>query len=114
MKKSLVFIGIVIAGGLAYWSGYQYVDSKDQPIPFVSGERELWPVKNKNYVENRFYILKIDGDMLSVYQMPSERLYDSVKLSTLHLEEEEYTELFQGIKFETLTEVFEFLENSMS
>ena len=46
--------------------------------------------------------------------MPEEVLYETVKLESLHLSEKEEEALSEGIFFQTLTEVFEFLENSMS
>ena len=60
------------------------------------------------------YIAKIEQNMLVIYKLPEEIIYDSVKLSTLQLTDSEYTALSNGIDFYSLTEVFGFLENSMS
>ena len=64
--------------------------------------------------KTEYYIAVIEQDMLMIYKMPEETLYDSVKVSTLHIVEEEMTQLQEGMIFEDLTELFGFLENSMS
>ena len=65
-------------------------------------------------INEEHYLAKIEKDMLVIYKMPENVIYDSVRLSTLQLTNSESTALLNGIDFESITEVFEFLENSMS
>ena len=52
--------------------------------------------------------------MLLIYKMPEESIYDSLKTSNLQFQEKDYLQLKNGIVFQSLAEVFEFLESCMS
>ena len=118
MRKKLIFLlGLIIAGILSYYSGYYlYVSSKPQteiiePVTFRHAGN-LTKENTKNVQE--YYLGKIEQDMLNIYKMPENELYESVKADGLHLQESEKKLLYTGQRFESLNEVFEFLENSMS
>ena len=121
MKKKIYFlIGLVAAGIFAYYAGYHgytfnYPQTEllnpmtlQKSVPLSENE------KNISEDEQKYYFGKISQEVLEIYEMPEQILYESVRLNTLHLSEKEKRELSEGVVFMTLTEVFEFLENSMS
>ncbi|MBQ8857994.1 MAG: hypothetical protein IJ024_07630 [Lachnospiraceae bacterium] len=119
MKRTIFFlIGLILAGTFAYFAGY-YVYTAENPKAEVLEPATLQkavPLSNENNLQmnEEYYIAKIEQDVLSIYKMPEETLYDSIELSGLHFVGKEEQELSEGIIFQNLTEVFEFLENSMS
>lgn len=70
-------------------------------------------IKQTGY-EQEYYIAKIEQEMLLIYKMPEESIYDSLKISNLQFQEKDYLQLKNGIVFQSLAEVFEFLESCMS
>lgn len=119
MKKTMLFvISLIAAGTLAYFGGYYFYISEKPKAEFVeqiSLQRSVLQseTEQRNSIPE-YYIAKIEQDMLMIYKMPEETLYDSVETSSLNFHGTEETQLIEGISFESLTEVFEFLENSMS
>lgn len=119
MKKTFVFlIGLVMAGTLAYFGGYYFYISDNPKTEFVEPMTLQRAVQlsdtDLSTDSEEYYIAKIEQDMLMIYQMPGKILYDSVEISSLHFTEKEQPRLLEGMIFQNLTEVFEFLENSMS
>ena len=119
MKRRTIFlmIGIVFAGFLSYLGGYTLVkdDVQMKMVEPVSVQRSL--LRNgsdADYFQKEYYVVWLEKQMLHIYKMPENVIYDSVKLSTLQISEEEKIMLREGVTFETLTDVFGFLENSMS
>ena len=119
MKKTAVFmIGLILAGILAYFSGY-YVYTTRNPKPEMKGsinlQRTVTLSEDKGLAETEeYYIAKIEKEQLMIYKMPEEIVYESVEIRSLHFSEKEKPQLLEGMVFQTLPEVFEFLENSMS
>lgn len=118
MKRRTVFmvVGVVLLGILAYFGGYYYMHEKPQiKIEETMMQRNLLlSGEGNSEIQAEYYVAKIEETMLNIYKMPENMLYDAVKLSSLQLSEEEQERLRAGITFQGLTEVFEFLENSMS
>lgn len=119
MKKTFVAFGVlIILGTFAYFGGYYFYlsgHSKTETVEEISLQRAMRMADMESTVEQQeYYIVKIEQEMLMVYKMPEEILYDSVEISSLHFQEKEQSQLSEGIVFSDLTEVFEFLENSMS
>ena len=121
MKKKIYFlIGLIVAGVLAYYAGYHAYTSErpdaELLTPMILQKSVPLSDTGKNSLDERteYYFVKISREVLEIYEMPEGILYESVKLNTLHLSEKEKQELSEGVVFPTLTEVFEFLENSMS
>lgn len=119
MKKTFfLIIGLIFAGTLAYFGGY-YVYTSENPKTEILEPMALQkavPLSEGSnlQISEEYYIAKIEQDMLLIYKMPEQTLYDSVELNSLHFVGTEEQELAKGMFFENLTEVFEFLENSMS
>ena len=117
MKKTMVIVGIMLAGILSYYAGYLYyteLNSKEHRLESSSVQRTVQLLEmNTNMIEEG-YLARIDQDMLVIYKIPENTIYDSIKMSSLQLTDSEYTALLNGIHFKKLTELFEFLENSMS
>lgn len=119
MKKLIYYMIFLIAGGiLAYFIAYySYMEKLSKPEVLQSVVlQETVPFNDKNLLmkTDNYYLVKIEKDSLIVYTMPEEQIYDSIKLSSLYISENEYEELYNGLVFEHLNEVLEFLENSMS
>lgn len=117
-RKILFLIGLLIAGTFAYYGGY-YLYTNQRPkieieIP-ATLQRGITDndVKQTGY-EQEYYIAKIEQEMLLIYKMPEESIYDSLKTSNLQFQEKDYLQLKNGIVFQSLAEVFEFLESCMS
>ena len=119
MKKTVFFIiGLILAGTLAYFTGY-YVYTSEKPgteVPETIALQKAVILSDDRFFSEseEYYMAKIEKDMLMIYQMPEKSLYDSVELNGLHFTEKEKPQLMEGMVFRDLTEVFEFLENSMS
>ena len=119
MKRKIGFlILLILAGALSYYGAYElygmYHPKVEMPETFSlqrAPAAENLSIKNEDI---RYYWGIIEQDQVLIYQMPEQTLYDSVKLSSLQLQNEEKGQLMKGKLFPTLTEVFEFLENSMS
>lgn len=119
MKRMILFVlGLIAAGTLAYFGGYYLYTSENPKTEItepISLQRAVQISDTENITERQeYYVAKIEQDMLMIYKMPEETLYDSVEMSSLFFQERENAQLVEGIVFEDLTEVFEFLENSMS
>ena len=118
MKRTVLFIiSLIIAGTFAYYAGY-YVYKMNRPkVEFLETEnvqRAVQLSENKQMIFDDYYIGIIEQDLLAIYKMPEETLYDTIEVNSLHFYGDEEQELSKGKIFQTLTEVFEFLENSMS
>ena len=118
MKKSWFVTGtIFLAGILAYFGGYYYYTSTNlqaKVLDPVSVQRAVLETEEKHIEKTEHYFAKIENEMLIIYEMPEELIYESIKLSGLQLTENEYIALLDGIHFQNLSEIFNFLENSMS
>ena len=118
MRKALFVTGtIFLSGILAYFGGYYYytsTNSQTKVLNPVSVQRAV-QIKDENLTEiEEYFFAKIVDEMLVIYQMPEKNIYEIIKLSSLQLTENEYITLLEGIHFQNLTEIFNFLENSMS
>ena len=118
MKRTVLFIiSLIIAGTFAYYAGY-YVYKINRPkVEFLETEnvqRAVQLPENKQMISEEYYIGIIEQNMLAIYKMPEEILYDTIEVNSLNFYGDEEQELAKGKVFQTLTEVFEFLENSMS
>ena len=118
MKRTVWFmISLIIAGTFAYYAGY-YVYKLNRPkVEFLETEnvqRAVQPPENKQMVSDEYYIGIIEQNMLAIYKMPEEILYDSIDVDSLQFYGNEKKQLTEGMIFRHLTEGFEFLENSMS
>lgn len=118
MKKTIVVTSsIILVGILSYFGGYFYytaVSTQTKNMNPISIQRSIQLTESNQTRIEEYYLAKIEQDMLVIYKIPENVIYDSVKLSTLHLTDSESAALRNGINFDGLTEVFEFLENSMS
>lgn len=119
MRKGIFFlIGIILAGTLAYFTAYEIYTSEKHKADIpenVTLQKAALKIKNDHSLSvQEYYLARIEEEMLVIYQMPEEHVYDSVKLSSLHFTMKDRTELSKGIIFQDLKQVFEFLENSMS
>ena len=118
MRRTVLFvIGLVIAGTLAYYGGY-YVYKSNRPktelLETESVQRAVKMSENVSAASEEYYIGIIEQDMLAIYKMPEEILYDSIEVDSLQFYGNDERQLMKGMIFGNLTEVFEFLENSMS
>ena len=116
MRKALLFfLCLMVAGIVSFYAGYHLYQSggskaeiEEQPLIGHGTGSDAEPSKTP------YYLLKIEGDQLMVYEMPEKILYDSVKTESLVLQEKDVPGLLEGQEYLELTEVFEFLENCMS
>lgn len=107
MKKTAVYAAaLIVIGVLSYFIGYYITVPKTAPESILS-EREKNPAQEH-------YIAKIERDMLFIYEMPENTIYDSMNTESMNFQTGELPALLDGIVFESLTEVYEFLESSMS
>ena len=118
MKRTVLFIiSLIIAGTFAYYAGY-YVYKMNRPkVQFLETEnvqRAVQISENKQMISDDYYIGIIEQDLLAIYKMPEEILYDSIEVDSLQFYGNEKKQLTEGMIFKNLTEVYEFLENSMS
>ena len=116
-KKILYVIFLIVAGTFAYYGGYHAYTSNRPKVQLIEPERLQKAMPTKDYYNSdirEYYVGKIEKDHLLIYKMPEDSVYDSIRLSTLNFYGEEEEKLMEGMIFEDLTEVFEFLENSMS
>ena len=117
MKKRTVYVLIllVLLCVLAYLGGYYLMDDKLQTeLEEVVIQRKILLDEAGDDVQSEYYIARLEGVALHIYKMPENKVYDSVQINSLHLSEDEVEQLRNGIVFQNLKEVFEFLENSMS
>lgn len=119
MKKVILFIiSLAVVGTLAYFGGYYLYVSENprkEPVEQITLQRSaLQQNFPKEETVSEYYLAKIEQDMLMIYKMPEETIYDSVKTSSLNFHGAEEAELLKGISFKSLPEVFEFLESTMS
>ena len=116
-KKILYLIFLITAGTLAYYGGYHAYIVNRPNVELIQPEalQKAVQIKSTDHDYAReYYVGKIEEDQLMIYKMPEDSLYDSVQLSSLSFYGDEKEQLVNGMVFENLTEVFEFLENSMS
>lgn len=118
-KKKITFaVCLVFAGIIAYlggYYGYQLKNPKTELRESLELHHSISSEQNPaQQTLNEYYMAKIEQELLMVYKMPEEILYESVELSSLHMTEKEKKGLINGMIFWNLSEVFEFLENSMS
>ena len=118
MKRTVLFIiSLIIAGMFAYYAGYYVYKMNHPEMEFLETEsvqRAVQLPENKQMVSDEYYIGIIEQNMLAIYKMPEEILYDSIDVESLQFYGNEKKQLTEGMIFGNLTEVFEFLENSMS
>ena len=118
MRKKIIFMIVLLcAGTFAYYGGYHFYRSTHPKVEITKPEIYSQPVpvaKKAVQISRDYYIGVIQEDKLMIYQMPEEVLYDSVEVSSLKFYEDEQQQLKEGMIFDDLTELFEFLENSMS
>lgn len=118
MKKTVLFGAVLLAACvLAYFGGYYMVVSetlrgqREEPITL---QRNIEMSETAEEMPGEYYIARIEQDMLFIYEMPENIIYDSIRTESIHFPEGELPVLREGITFQTLPEVYEFLENSMS
>lgn len=119
MKEKIMFtIGMIAACILAYFSGYYGYLSHSLKTEFIEPLSVQHSIQlgqdAATEVLKEYYIGKIEQDVLLIYKMPEQILYESVNMDTLHVTETEKEGFIKGKIFADLSEVFEFLENSMS
>lgn len=118
MKKKILFlIFLITAGSLAYYGGYHVYKANRPKAELIEPENLQKAVQLKDSDDRKieeYYVGIIEEDQLMIYKMPEDSVYDSIRVSTLNFYGEEEEKLMEGMVFEDLTEVFEFLENSMS
>lgn len=119
MKKiSIYLLFLILAGTLSYFGGYYLYTSNHpkseyiEPLALQRGIQMNDVTAGEDVQE--YYFAKIEQEMLMIYEMPNRLLYDSVELSGIHIQGTDWQQLIEGIRFDSLTEVFEFLENVMS
>ncbi len=117
-RKILFIIGVLVAGIFSYYGGY-YLYTTQRPKVEIEMPATLQRGMADNYIkqtgyEQEYYVAKIEQEMLVIYKMPDESIYDSLKTSNLQFQEKDYMLLQKGMSFDSLTEVFEFLESCMS
>lgn len=119
MGKRLWFIaGLAAVGIFAYCSSYYFYlgSERERGIsdPPVSQYVLPLPEETVSSDEEEYYIAKIEEDVIVIRRMPDNVRYETIKLSSVRFLDDEEERLKEGILFESLSEVFEFLENSMS
>ena len=118
MRKKMIFMIVLLcAGTFAYYGGYHFYRSTHPKVEIIKPETYSQPVsvaEKTVQISRDYYIGVIQEDKLMIYQMPEEVLYDSVAVSSLKFYNDELQQLNEGMIFDDLTELFEFLENSMS
>ena len=114
MKKIVLFlIAMAILGFLSYFGAYYAYKASNPGIEITDPVYvERSEIKTK-VNEEPYFLIKLEDDLLKIYQMPEETVYDTVTFSSLQVYDQT-EQLKDGLRFQTLTEVFEFLENSMS
>ena len=110
-------IALLCAGTFAYYGGYHFYRSTHPKVEIAEPENYSHPVpvaEKTVQISREYYIGIIQEDKLMIYQMPEETLYDSVEVASLKFYDDELQQLTEGMVFQDLKELFEFLENSMS
>mgnify|MGYP003292354884 CR=1 FL=1 len=117
MKKNRVIFGWVLLCLISFLLGRESVQWNISKEEEQGGNivMEVTPTQTepKDVQSQTYYYLKIENNMLMIYEMPERKLYESVSLESLWIPEEEAI-LKSGMKLDTLMEVYEFLENRMS
>ena len=118
MKRKILFVlFLMIAGTVSYLGGYYVYKSTNPKTEILEPEnlQRTFQISDTNNTDTiEYYVGKIEQNLLIIYKMPEETVYDSVELNSLRFYEDEENRLMEGMIFQNLTEVFEFLENSMS
>lgn len=118
MKRKILFtLFLICTGAFAYYGGYHLYVANNPKTEIIEPEtlQRAMPMSDtKETILEEYYIGKIEQDMLMIYKMPEETLYDSIETGSLRFFGDEESQLMEGMVFQDLTEVFEFLENSMS
>lgn len=116
MRKALLFfVCLIIAGIIAFYAGYYFYQSNRSQVEIEEQSVLRQGVRSDSEPQKKsYYLLKIEGNQLIVYQMPEKVIYDSIKVDSLILQEKDMPALLEGKECMALTEVFEFLESCMS
>ncbi len=119
MKKTMIFlIFLILAGTVSYFGGYYFYVTENPKTEIqtpVTVQKSIPLATEQPMVEDEsYYFVKIEQAQLLIYKMPDAVIYDAVDLDGLHLQQAEVKMFEEGIRFENLTEVFEFLESAMS
>ena len=119
MRKTILFlIGLILAGTASFYGGYYlYVTNRPEisyEMPMTLQKGMMLTEKKDSVEEQNYYLAKIEEEKLMIYEMPEESIYDSLKIGTLQFMTEDYEKLKEGMIFQSLNEVFEFLESCMS
>ena len=118
MKRKILFmLCLIVAGTFAYFGGYYLYRSSNPKVEILEPEslQRTVQISDTSELQDReYYVGKIEQDLLVIYKMPEETVYDSIEISSLRFFGDEESRLMEGMVFQNLTEVFEFLENSMS
>ena len=116
MRKALLYmIGLIMAGIISYYIGYQFYETNRSQMEFKEQQfLQKGSSKDTSYVEDSYYLMKIEEEKLIIYLMPAKDVYDSLKISGLQLLDSDRAALEHGKRFEDLIEVFAFLESCMS
>ena len=118
MRKKFTYIaGLIFAGVLSYYSGYYfYINSRTGFLEHEYESVQRGNTENLQLVNvaKEYYIAKIENNLLVIYQMPQKIIYDSLRTEQLQFQEKDYQELYEGMRFDSLGELFEFLESCMS
>lgn len=119
MRRKLLFLlGLILLGTASYYSAYRlYVGGHpkvvlEEPMTLLKSKGTEQEVQKGN--EQEYYLAKIEQEMLLVYKMPEKSIYDSMNADSLQFQEKDFLQLENGMVFEDLKEVFEFLESCMS
>ena len=119
MRKTILFLVFLIAAGtLSYFGGYYFYVTEHPKVEYsepIQLQKAILTENNLSEMkEQEYYYAKLEQNLLMIYKMPDEIIYDCVEASNLQIGGTERERLLEGVRFETLTEVFEFLENAMS
>ena len=118
MRKKFAYItGLIVAGILSYYSGYYfYINSRTGLLSHGYESVQRGNIENLQLINEtkEYYIAKIEKNLLVIYQMPQEIIYDSLRTEQLQFQKKDYPELYDGMRFDSLSELFEFLESCMS
>ena len=119
MKKTMIILAfLILAGTVSYFGGYYFYTTENPKTEIQTPITVQKSVQFNNEQpipeEASYYFAKVEQEKLLIYKMPDAVVYDSVEMDGLHLQQTEVTLLEEGVRFENLSEVFEFLENAMS
>lgn len=117
MKRKVIIAAAFFAVCLlSAFAGYRAAVSKKPPELPQQTEKTVSGAAKEDEAEKKepHYLAKIEDGQLLIYELPENRIYESMKAEALNFPEQQLPELYRGIFFDTLPEVYEFLENCMS